>query len=207
MVSDSKTYLRRKRRVIINNIFMIDKAKFILSFFEKTAFLIGKIIYLSVCTITILSILLIAILTLYTGNSNLYYLEEAGIYIKTFPSRRYTIVAISENKIENISDSLDYIKFIKGEDYWPSLIFNPNKKHVIYDTGNHNMIQVHLVKYKLDILTFNRNDVNYDKKLEENPYVQVLFYFSGIKEELSLKNRYDDGYTILIPKEWSIAFP
>lgn len=186
---------------------MINKAKIILSVLERTAFLIGKGVYLSIGIITILSILLIAILTLYTGNSNLYYLEEAGIYIKTFPSGQYTIVAISENKIENISDSLDYIKFIKGEDYWPSLIFNSNKKNVIYDAGNQNMMQVHLVKYKLDTLTFNKNAINYDKKLKENPYVQVSFYFSGIKEELSLKNRYDDGYTILTPKEWSIAFP
>jgi hypothetical protein len=51
------------------------------------------------------------------------------ICTKTIPSRETAIIAFSDKKINKFSDTLDYIKVHKGDDYGTGFLFDPNEKY------------------------------------------------------------------------------
>ena len=137
------------------------------------------------------------------GRENLYYIEEADIYIKTFPSRETAVIAFSDKKINKFSDTLDYIKVRKGDDYATNFLFNPTQKKMIYDTGSNSIREVHLINYELDKIP-HRDTTYYEYKesggyLLKYPYVKISFYLRGATEKVSLKNREDISYTEIKP--------
>ncbi|GHV25188.1 hypothetical protein FACS1894176_03080 [Bacteroidia bacterium] len=150
----------------------------------------------------ILIVIVFFIWYLNIGNKNLYYIEELNMYIKTFPSRRYTTIAFSDKKIKNLSDTLDYVIVHKGDNYSTSFLFDPNKKNMIYDANSNSISQIHMVKYELDKIAradtiyYNREGSKYLLKL---PYIKLNFYICGTTEELKSKNRENSYWTEIKP--------
>ena len=140
------------------------------------------------------------------GSENLYYIEEADMYIKTFPEREATIIAFSDKKINKFSDTLDYIKVYKGINYGTGVLLDPNKKDLIYISGN-SLIEKesHLRKYKMEKRIVGRGDTIYFEYKEgggyllKAPYIEISFSLYGATEKVSLKNRENIFYTKIKP--------
>ena len=162
------------------------------------------------CFISILvffGILIIVFVVWYSnvGRENLYYIEEADIYIKTFPSRETAIIAFSDKKINKFSDTLDYIKVRKGDDYYTNFFFDVKDKTVIYSRNNSVRDTTHLIRYRME--TVRTNDTTYyvykgnGNYLLKPLYTSISFYLRGATEKVSLKNREDISYTEIKPQK------
>ena len=139
------------------------------------------------------------------GSENLYYIEEADMYIKTFPERETTIIAFSDKKINKFSDTLDYIKVYKGINYGTGVLLDPNKKDLIYISGN-SLIEEesHLLNYKIGKEISLRDTAYFECKKEggyllKAPYIEISFSLYGATEKVSLKNRENIFYTKIKP--------
>ncbi len=175
------------------------------------------------CFISIMIFLLILIIAVviffkYEGSNNLYYIEEANMYIKTFPlDDNYTNIAFSDKKINKFSDTLDYIKVCKGTNYGTTVHLDPNNKNMIYFSGN-GLIkeEIHLKKYarwkgiyRIDTLRIKYDkeeiptiDTMYLEHREEEvkyPYIGIYFDLYGFIQKVSLKNSNDTIYMEIKP--------
>jgi len=149
----------------------------------------------------LLGLLIIVFVIWYSnvGRENLYYIEEANIYIKTFPSRETTIIAFSDKKINKFSDTLNYIKVNKGDDYATSFFFDTKDKTIIYSRSN-SVRDVHLIEYRMETVqscdtTYYERDGSYCSL--KHSYTGISLYLRGATEKVSLKNR--EGYTEIKP--------
>ncbi|SBW01090.1 hypothetical protein [uncultured Dysgonomonas sp.] len=152
--------------------------------------------------IVLLCSLIIAIIAFFiwysdTGRENQYYIKEANMYIKTYPSRETVIIAFSDNIIGDFSDSLDYVKVYKGDNYYTDFFFDAMDK-TIYSRNN-SIINSHLMGYELKIVAF-RDTAYYTYRgngsyLLKSPYTGVSMSFWGSKEKVSVKNQNEICYT------------
>ncbi|MDR0506189.1 MAG: hypothetical protein LBH32_05165 [Dysgonamonadaceae bacterium] len=125
------------------------------------------------------------------------------MYIKTFHSRETAIIAFSHKKIGKFSDTLDYIKVRKGDDYGTGFLIDPNEKDVIYVSGN-GLRETHCQKYKMKKEIAGRDTVHFIWKEEggyllKYPYIEISFGLCGTTERVSLKNREDIFWTKIKP--------
>jgi hypothetical protein len=137
------------------------------------------------------------------GSKKLYYIEEANMYIKIFPSRETAIIAFSDKKINKLSDTLDYIKVCKGDNYGIGFILDPKEKDMLHISGN-SLIKTHWQKHKMGKEIFPRDTV-YFEQIEEKgyllkyPYIEISFSLDGATEKVSLKNRENIYWTEIKP--------
>jgi hypothetical protein len=137
------------------------------------------------------------------GNKNLYYIDEADMYIKTFPSRETVIIAFSDKKIGKFADTLDYIMVNKGVDYSTVFLLDPNKQKMIYNCGSNSIRNVHLNNYEFEEIP-HRDTTYFEYELSKGyllkfPYVEIAFDLYGATVKLSLKNRNDYFWTEIKP--------
>lgn len=122
---------------------------------------------------------------------NLYYIDEIGVYIKTFPSKDYSIIAFSDNKINVFSDSLNYIIVNRGINYGTCLLFDPQRRDTIYDTGSNSIYEVHLKKYSLHRIFYSDTlYYKYKGKGEHTlnfPYISISLSSYGTTEDLYIR--------------------
>ena len=162
-----------------------------------------KIFLKSVLILLALLIIVFVIWYSNVGRENLYYIEEADIYIKTFPSRETAIIAFSDKKINKFSGTLDYIKVNKGDDYYTNFFFDTKDKTVIYSRSN-SVRDVHLVEYRMEAVQ-SCDTTYYERRYGssycslKHSYTGISFYLCGASERVSLKNREDIGYTEIRP--------
>jgi hypothetical protein len=162
-----------------------------------------KIFLKSVLGLLLLLVILFVIWYSNVGRKNLYYIEEMNMYIKTFPSRESAIIAFSDKKIGKFSDTLDYIKVNKGDDYGTGFLLDPSEKYVIHISGN-SLIETHWQNYKMGKEIAIRDTVYFDYQeaggyLLKKPYIEISFSLCGATERVSLKNRDDIYYTEIKP--------
>ncbi|SBW01088.1 hypothetical protein [uncultured Dysgonomonas sp.] len=159
--------------------------------------------------IILLCSLIIAIIAFFiwysdTGKENQYYIKEANMYIKTYPSREAVIIAFSDNVMGDFSDSLDYVKVYKGNDYGTGILLDPNEKMVIHILGN-SLKERHWQKYKQGDKEISSNDTVYFEKKEDGgyllkyPYIEISFELVGSSEKVLSKNRDNIYYTEIKP--------
>lgn len=191
-----------------NNIKMRIHLKLV-KYIERFLFYMGGIITYVVIFLTVcFAVLIVAfvVMCFYPESSRLYYIDEMEMYIKTFPSKQYKTIVFSENKINDFSEEMDYIVVCKGDDYSTTIFFDPNNKYRIYTKGTNSIHGLHLKNYKLDTITYKDTlyyeyDANTRRYFLKHPFIELSFYISGIKEELSSKKRNDVGYKEIKPIE------
>lgn len=181
----------------------------LVKYIERFLFYMGGIITYVVIFLTVcFAVLIVAfvVMCFYPESSRLYYIDEMEMYIKTFPSKQYKTIVFSENKINDFSEEMDYIVVCKGDDYSTTIFFDPNNKYRIYTKGTNSIHGLHLKNYKLDTITYKDTlyyeyDANTRRYFLKHPFIELSFYISGIKEELSSKKRNDVGYKEIKPIE------
>ena len=161
----------------------------------------AKIFLKSVLTLFILLAILFILWYSDVGQKKLYYIQEVNLYIKTFPSRETTIIAFSDERINGFSDSLDYIKVYKGNDYWTGILLNPNNKNIIHIVGN-SLKETHWKKYKGKKEKAGSDCYEYKGErgyLLKYPYIGISFILIGGSEEVFSRSRENYHYTEIKP--------
>ena len=141
----------------------------------------------------------------YPGSSNQYYIEDIGLYIKTFSFEdsisRYANIVFSDKPINNYADSLDYVTICKGVNYYTDFTFDTRNMNIVYIRGN-SFVRKNTSKYDIIQDSGEVQALQEKEKHSLHPFIVMLeIDMWGHFEEILLKSQDDTFFVKMQPIE------